>query len=176
MTGNRTGGAAAPQEPATPHQPPDPEAITFLRQLLAENIEGFRRSATNNKRRALIARIVIASLGAATTLLLGLKSNPIFTVHENGFSSAALLFSALIPVLVAWDTFFDHRWLWVRFTAALTSLFKIRDDLNYSEANKELTQKVLDGLYEQLRETVDRTSSSWLEKREKPTSGEPSGR
>lgn len=171
MTENQTDDATPLHEYSTSHQPPSPEAVALLRQLLTENIDGFRLSAASNKRRALVAKIITASLAAATTLLLGLKSSPIFKEYENGFSSAALLFSAVVPVLVAWDTFFDHRWLWVRFTAAVTSLFKIRDDLNYSEANKELTQKVLDGFYGQFRNAVDQTSSSWLEKREKPTSG-----
>jgi hypothetical protein len=143
VTGDKTGNASALQEHAASHQTPSPEAITLFRNLLTENIEGFRQSADKNRRRALIAKIITASLAAATTLLLGLKSNPIFTEHENAFSSAALVFSAFVPVLVAWDSFFDHRWLWVRFTAAVTSLFKISDDLNYSEAKKELSQKVL---------------------------------
>lgn len=172
MTESHAGEVAARQESEPSHQPPSSEAIATLRRKLTENIDGFCLSAAKNKRRALIIKMTAASLGAATTLLLGLKSIPIFRDYENEFSALALVFSAVVPVFVAWDTFFDHRWLWVRFTAAHNLLFKTRDDLDYAEANKGLTHEVLDGLYKQFRYAVDQTSDSWIEKKESPTAGE----
>ena len=79
-----------------------------------------------------------------------------------------VLLSAIVPVIVAWDAFFDHRWLWVRMTGAHSALFKVQDDLAYAEANKTLSQKRLDGLYQEFRKAVDETSEEWQQKRQQP--------
>lgn len=167
-----TGGPADPQPSAPAAQTADPAAVKLLRSLLNDNITGFRASAARNRHRAVFFKIAAASLSAMTTLLLGLKSSPVFAECEHQLSAFALVFSAIVPILVAWDSFFDHRWQWVRFTSAHNSLFKLQDDLAYAEANKVLTPKALDVLYEQFRNAVDQTSNAWIEKKERPSSGE----
>jgi hypothetical protein len=141
--------------------------LDFIRTQLRNNIDGFRLEARRNRRRALFIRMAAVILGALTTLLLGLKSSPLFVQYEAQLSAIALGLSATVPILTAWDTFFDSRWLWIRFTAAHTALHSILDDLNYAARNGSVPEGTLDKFYDRLRGVVDQASDAWLDKKTK---------
>jgi hypothetical protein len=147
--------------------------INFLRTELRSNIDGYRSQAQTNRRRALRFKLAIAAAGGMTTLVLGLKSSPIFASHENEFSALALLLSALVPILTTWDNFHDHHWLWVRFTAAHTALYGVLYDLDYAAAGGDLTKDRLDDIYGKFKSTMEETNSAWLDKRAKLVEGAP---
>jgi hypothetical protein len=78
--------------------------------------------------------MTVVIFGTLTTLLLGLKTNPILNGYDNAISAAALFLSAAVPIFSAWDAFYDHRWLWIRYTTAQQGLYGILDDLEYAVA------------------------------------------
>jgi hypothetical protein len=145
--------------------------IEVLRTQLTDNIDGFRAAAKKNKKRALQLRISIVCFGSLTTLLIGLKSNLLFSEYDNEFSALALLASALIPVLSALDAFIDPRWLWVRHTAAQTSLVLILDELNYAAAKGSLSGARLDSFHDEVERIIKEAADDWLSKRSKTTEG-----
>jgi hypothetical protein len=156
--------------------PDSTNELQYLRTQLRDNIDGFRAQAKKSKRRTILLRIALASLGALTTLLLGLKSNPLFALYDNEFSALALLFSATIPILSTWDAMFDYQWLWVRFTAAHTGLYGILTELNYAAAKGALSTERLDAFNNQFQRTIQETSSAWLEKQSKLLEGASSAK
>jgi hypothetical protein len=145
----------------------------FLRTQLKINIDGFRVRRAASKKKAFLIRMAVVTLGALTTLLLGLKSNPVFHDCEDYMSAVALLFSAVIPVFAAWDAFYDHRWLWVRYTVAQQTLYGISDDMEFALTEGDLTKEKLEALYGRFRAALQETNSAWTERRTKIETGDP---
>jgi len=149
------------------------DQLEFLKSNLQRHSESFRGGASYYRQQAFRFKMAALCLGAATTLLLGLKSSVIFSPYEPLLSAAALVLSALVPVLTAWDAFFDWRWLWVQDTSAYTALYALRDDLDFRISQKEpLTSDELKTFYRQLRAILDETNTAWRDKRSK--AAEPS--
>jgi hypothetical protein len=116
--------------------------------------------------------MIVVALGTMTTLLLGLKTSPIFDWQQQNYIAAvALVLSALIPIFSAWDAFFDYRWLWIRFATAQEALDRILNDMEYASKNGELSSQELDDFHQQFRSTLQETNSEWKAHR---TSLEPS--
>jgi hypothetical protein len=141
--------------------------VEFLRTQLKTNIDGFRLRRAASKSKAFFIRMAVVVFGALTTLLLGLKSNPLLSMHEPLLSGAALFLSAAIPIFSAWDAFYDHRWLWVRYTAAQQALYGILDDLEYGLAQGEISRDQMDDFYKRFRAVLQETNSAWTDKRTK---------
>ncbi|MFG1382686.1 DUF4231 domain-containing protein [Xanthobacter versatilis] len=142
--------------------------IEFLRGQLKANIDGFRIRRLTSKKKAFRLRMAVVILGAVTTLLLGIKNTPLLSSQgADWVSAAALAFSAAVPIFSAWDAFFDHRWLWTRYTTAQTSLYAILDDLEFAIAGNEITNEKIDELYAQFRAVLQETNSAWADKRTK---------
>jgi len=83
-------------------------------------------------------------------------------------SAVALVLTALVPIVASWESFFDDRWMWVRYTAALNSLYGISDELEFA-----LTEPVLPDadavrkLYDRLQSTLQDADKDWSSKRVK---------
>ena len=153
--------------------PDDPVShkIDFLRTQLQTNINGFRNLRAVSKRKAFVLRMSVVLLGALTTLLLGLKSNPLFESYENEISAAALLCSATVPILSAWDAFFDYRWLWVRYTSAQQTLYGVLDDLEFEMGAGPISDARLEELYKRFRAALEETNSAWRDRRNRMEAG-----
>jgi hypothetical protein len=140
--------------------------IAFVRTQVQEAIDDLQKASRHNGRRAFCAKIFIVVASSTTTLILGLKSNSLFSENESYFSAAALFLSATIPILTSWDAFFDHHWLWVRFTTAGTGLHAVLDDLNYMTISAApVAKEKLDTIYSRFRATIEETDSAWRQKR-----------
>jgi hypothetical protein len=121
-------------------------------------------------------KMTVVILGAATTFILGLK--PYFDtsvksaeLHSDAILSIiALLLSAIIPIFTAWDAFYDHRWLWVRYTGTLNTLNGILDELGYATKAGEVPKETLDELFEKTEKTLSEVGADWSHHRVKEVS------
>jgi hypothetical protein len=146
--------------------------LEFLRTQLKTNIDGFRARQADSRRKAFLIRMAVVVLGALTTILLGLKANTLFSSYDSAMSAAALFLSATIPIFSAWDAFYDHRWLWIRYTSAQQGLYGILDDLEYAGPN--ISGDKLDELYMRFRAVLQEANSAWMDKRTKMEMGDAS--
>jgi hypothetical protein len=146
--------------------------LDFLRTQLKTNIDGFRARQADSKRKGFLIRMTVVVLGALTTVLLGLKANTLFSSYDSAMSAAALVLSATIPIFSAWDAFYDHRWLWIRYAAAQQGLYGILDDLEYAGPN--ISSDKLDELYARFRAVLQETNSAWRDKVTKMEMGDAS--
>jgi hypothetical protein len=145
---------------------PQSSQTDFLRTALARDTASFRVRRTSNRRKAFGNQIVATLSGALTTVLLGLKANAIFASAEPYMSALALVLSATATLFATWEAFFDHRWLWVRYTATLSELYSISDDLEYAAAGGHtIPQDKLDDLHRRRQQTLMETSNAWSDKR-----------
>jgi hypothetical protein len=143
----------------------DNKSAAFLKKQLEQNIAGFRARRVKNKRKAFFLRMTVVTLGAITTLLIALKTNLWVTqrIDSDFLAAAALASSAAVPIFSAWDAFFDHRWLWVRYAGAQQALYGVLDDLEFG--GDKLSDKELEELYLRFRQVLQQTNDSWYLKR-----------
>jgi hypothetical protein len=142
------------------------DQIGFLRTRLAAGIVSFRRRRVVNRRAAFALRIAVTSFGSLTTILRGLRGNALFSDQDNIFSAMALIMSAAVTIASTWETFFDHRWLWIQYTDTLTNLYRISDELEYVTAgNKPVPPERLEALFQQLQDTFQQANVAWSGKR-----------
>ena len=101
-------------------------------------------------------RMVIVVFGSLTTILLGIKEYRI--TDEKVLSAIALCLSAVIPIFSAWEAFFDHRWLWLRYTSTLDNLYTISDELEYVLASgKPAPKEQLDSFHQRMQAALQET-------------------
>ena len=136
-----------------------------VKAAVDNNIESFRTKRDFNRARAFRLRLTIVAIGALTTIILGLKPYASFEHNDSILSSVALVLSGSIPIFAAWEAFFDHRWLWVRYTGTLNSLYAIRDELDFAHAAGEVKKSELDALFARLQRTLEEVDTEWTKKR-----------
>ncbi len=136
--------------------------LEYLRKTINEKIVLFDRKRQKNKFLALGLKLFGAAAAAAITVLLGLKLDEKPDVF---YSNIALVLGAGITVVNTWDAFFNHKVLWVRFTATTVELRCLLDQLEYSAAGSddEPSKEELDSYQERLTEILNSTNSEWEE-------------
>ena len=140
------------------------EKTEFLSKALRSQIHSFDTKRKNNKRKALFFKLTVTLFGGATTVLLGLQG----VGHESAFRNLALVFSAVLTLLSTWDTFFNHRSLWTRYTATYTELRTIEADLDYLRLAGEgaLSESQVDALYMRYQNVLRNTNEWWQHERQ----------
>ncbi|HSR99586.1 MAG TPA: DUF4231 domain-containing protein [Kofleriaceae bacterium] len=126
-------------------------------------LDEFSRKRSRDKRKAFWLKMGAALLGAAITVLLGLK---VSEAYETTFKNIALVSGALVGLLNAWDAFYDHRALWVKRTTTVARLKTLDRRLRIARAtNEELDEKTLEAFRAALDQVLDDDLSSWVQMR-----------
>jgi len=143
-----------------PESTANDDKARFLDEALTKQIASFDTRRSQNKKKAFLSKILSISFSTLTTILLGWQglTNPTLTVVKN----IALLLSAVVTILSAWESFFNHRELWVRYTSTLTRLKTIQSDLHYLLAGANVNDDKLDELYNRFQAVIDETNASWV--------------
>jgi len=105
------------------------EQLNWLQDEIDKLVEGYKSDSKLYKKQAFRLKIISVFLAAIITVLLGLKLHD--TNWAASFSNVALVLSAAITVLSAYEAFFDPRALWVRETVTFARLKDIQRDLRY---------------------------------------------
>ncbi|WP_156377550.1 SLATT domain-containing protein [Sphingopyxis sp. Root1497] len=142
--------------------------VDFLRKSLDRDADSFRRKIGRNKTSAFRTKIYVASAAAMLSIIIGSKSNQI--VVENGLQSSmdmiALVISASVAVVSAYEAFFDHRWLWMKYTNTLSQLYAVSDDLDFIVANESIpSEEALEKIHLRRQEVLRETGAAWYDKR-----------
>jgi hypothetical protein len=105
------------------------ERLSWLQKEVDDLVSRYQRESVHHKKRAFALRMISVSLAAIISVLLGLKlqSGPL----ANDLSNIALVLSAAITVLSAYEAFFDPRALWVRETVTFARLKDLQRDLRF---------------------------------------------
>jgi ABC-type multidrug transport system fused ATPase/permease subunit len=140
------------------------EKAKFLEQALAAGVTSFDSRRLANKNKAFLSKILSISFSTLTTILLGWQGVPDKTLIT--VKNVALLLSACVTIVAAWDAFFNHRELWVRYTSTANRLKAIQSDLNYLLAGTpNPNPEKLDELYGRYHAVLDETNASWQDLR-----------
>jgi hypothetical protein len=160
--------AGDPSQPVAPAMEDLSGELDYLKKQIIDRRDSFASRAGTNKTRAFRLRMTIVVLGAITTFVLGAKTNAVLAPYDHALSLVALFLSATVPAVAAWDAFYDHKWLWVEYSAARNALSALLDDLEYTRLSPaQITRAKVDALYLRYRAIVDDTNNAWQDKRTK---------
>ena len=103
---------------------------------ITDIVTAFANECQSNKRIALKLKISSVLLSAIVTVCLGLKSTD-NTTWGTVLSDVALVLSALISVVSAYEAFFDPRSLWIRETIVFTKLRNLKREFEFWDSGCE---------------------------------------
>jgi uncharacterized membrane protein len=137
------------------HQSPEHHLLSRVDKCF----QVFDKKRQLNKFLAFGLKISIAALSAATTVLLGIsyQGKP-----DNLFKNIALGLSALGAVIAAWDAFFKHRMLWLRYTVAANRMRALREEIRYQLLrDKGMKEELTDKFFAQYQTIIAEANNSW---------------
>lgn len=139
--------------------------INFLKNKTDKRINSFQERRNENRTNAIRIKLLSFSIASLTTILLGL--NGLNTSSKVVFQNVAFTFSAITTLLTAWDTFFNYRGFWIRYTGTLNELYELKDNLEYLRTKEieNIKTEELDQLYQQYQRILDETNTTWVELR-----------
>jgi hypothetical protein len=108
-------------------------------------------------------------LATVVTVLLGLKLQDVNLI--SAFSNVALILSAAISMLSAYEAFFDPRSLWVRDTVTFARLKDLQRDVRFWAAGEEpdsINAETLDAFKRKLDSILEDTLKYWIRIRGAP--------
>jgi Protein of unknown function (DUF4231) len=109
-------------------------AATKLERRLWEDIKKYEDYVKWRRLQTLGLRVGAAFLGAAASVCIGLQGNHNFASSPNtvgALAALALVFSALVTVMSAWDGVFDYKSDWERFKITYGRLYGLQYNLSY---------------------------------------------
>lgn len=132
----------------------------FVERLIAEEIQGFDSSRQFYRRGFFRFTLGTAILSAMTTVLIGMSKT---FADQAWLSALALVTSAGITVLSAWDGFFRHRDLWVQKTDSWMSLQNLQSNLQFAKLKTggSLSADQVDDFYKRFDRIVMAEHELW---------------
>jgi len=136
--------------------------VKFLSESLDKQISNFDRWAKNDKRRAFWIKMAVTTFGAAVTVLLGLQG--IKAESLNMVKNIALILSALVTLFGAWDAFFSHREMWLKYVNTSNQLKGIRAELKYlmSEGTENIKEEDIERLFVRNKAVLDELNLEYI--------------
>jgi hypothetical protein len=147
----------------------------FLLESLNRQIADFAGWGRNNRYKAFWIKMLITSFGALTTILLGLQgleSKTFLNINATILvKNIALILSALVTLLSAWDAFFNHRTLWISYTNTAYQLQAIRAEIQFltSEGSESLKEEDVNRLYQKYQSVLNEADAQWIKLRNAET-------
>ncbi len=138
--------------------------VKFLRENIDSQVESFSRRRNSNKQKAFLVKLGTSAAAGTATVILGFQGyiDPVWA------KNIALILSALITFVSAWDAYFNHRALWLRYTETVTELRSLLAELDYltCSGTESLEEKKLDAIFHRYQEVLGETNSWWQNVRE----------
>jgi hypothetical protein len=97
-------------------------------------------------------------LAAVTAIILGLNVQQSMQVVVK---TAALIISAIITVINAFNAFYNHRELWIGNNHALNRFYKLKFDIAYCEQGGTVTQQDVNGFRDTYQNILDELNEDW---------------
>ena len=137
--------------------------LSVLEQDIETRIAKFKNVSQVNKQKTHFFVMSTAILSSLTTVMIALSQYAnSYTVY---LSAAALLISASLSILTAWDGLYNHKKLWTSYVTALTQLNELQADIKHLKANGEIEQTITNLLYARYKTIIGEVNENWLKLR-----------
>jgi hypothetical protein len=142
---------------------PNPK-LDMLTSQLTRCLDSFQKKRQQNKKKAFLVYLGATGISAVVTVLIGLQGVPDDKVVY--IRNIALILSATVTLLTGFDTFFNHRALWVRYTQTVSQLLGVQARLDYHTAaeTQEVPETEVDRLFEEVQRILAETNRWWQDK------------
>lgn len=135
----------------------------LLKTNLDTIINKIKGRKEQDKRKTAFVVTFGAVASALTTILIGLSSY--LSSYAIYFSIAALITSATVTVIQAWDKLFNHKRLWIIQADVLNGFKELNEDIHHLEAGGKLGQNEINECYDRYKEILKKWNSNWMELR-----------
>jgi hypothetical protein len=141
--------------------------IEFLQMHIDERISRFTSKRIDNKFKARNFYVSTTVLAAISTIVLGLDvagggANTIIEGYDKLTKNIALIISAIITIVSAYDSFFDHKSLWVNFTTAKSKMRSLKFDLDYYlEGNDNIAKEDIERFKARYIDILNDVGKKW---------------
>ncbi|MEP7120700.1 MAG: SLATT domain-containing protein [Byssovorax sp.] len=146
--------------------PEHDNAKVILEKELEARLAEFTQKRGRDKLKAFSLRIASVVFGALITVLVGLRVN--LALNEM-VTNVVLVLGALTVIANAWDSFYDHRGLWVKRTITVAHLKKVKRDLDFEVAlrgSSDLAPGQLRALKGRLDQILEDDLNNWTQLRD----------
>ena len=140
--------------------------LEYLQNEISDRIAGAQGRENCYRTRAVFVTLAGASLSATTTVLIAVSQ----TYGQKWISTLALVASALVSFLTAYEGFMRNRPLWIQTNTTRMQFYDLRSDIAYRLAgsDRELTEVELDKFYARYKDILDQANRQWETVRKKP--------
>jgi hypothetical protein len=139
--------------------------FNLLKESLTETIKKLQKRKDNDKSKSTFIVLYAGIASGLTTVLIGLSTYPIFGKYTSYLTIAALIISASLTVIQAWDGLFHHKRLWIIQAEALIRFKELSQDLLHIETTKRFEQDLINDCYERYKEINKTWNTEWHEMR-----------
>lgn len=155
------------------------EKLQVLKKELDLHLGRTKKARNNNKYKSFTLKLLAVCFAGAITVLLGINVSDNWAAW---FKNIALILSAIITVLNAYEGFYDHRSLWIQGTVTFSQLATLKNEVDYFAAGREQNvsgddMSKLDDFNNRLEQILQDELKAWLKMRQETSiPGQPSGR
>jgi len=150
------------------------EALNLLESHLNERITDTARRRNRDKVKAIVLKLTSVLLAGIVTVLIGLQGK---NFDQTVLRNLALVLSASITVVNAFDAFFDHRALWIKKTITLVRLYSLKRDFSFEIAKAvpdEIPVQSVQNYHERLGNILEDDLREWIKLRAETENSENS--
>jgi hypothetical protein len=133
------------------------EALKFLEGEISKRISSFKERIDFYRQGTVRFTILSSCLSAATTVLIGVGQ-----IYDwQPLSVIALIISASMTIVNAWDGLFNYRSRWVNNNETLMKLYDLRSELEYQKHKQTLQDINIDEFYQRYKGILQVANESW---------------
>ena len=137
------------------------QALEVLSAELDKQLRLFLTRRRRDKRKSTTLQMATVSLSAIITVLLGLRVDPGL---ESVLANVALGLGVAVTILATYDSFFDHRKLWVIRTITVRRLEELQRELDYRAASSVKSLNDLSPIiFSRLNQILEDDRREWLQ-------------
>lgn len=133
--------------------------LQALKGQIAVTLTEYGSKHKRNKRNAIWVSIISACASSAASAALGLSK--FWVQFSNFLQMFALVVSASVAGIVAWDALCRHKSLWVMSSMGERNLQSLTQDIAHAEATKSVTPELLKIFYGRYRAIVGDVDRAW---------------
>lgn len=141
------------------------EKISFLKDNIDKRINSFKEKSKYYRKISWIYKIVSSVLGGLIAILLGFKIDNAF--YKDIIIDISIVFGSMITIVSTFESFWEPRNLWIRFTMTTNDLRSLKYELDYLEKNgiDKITIDEIDSISNRYNEILKDANKEWNKNR-----------
>jgi hypothetical protein len=135
--------------------------IATLKAQIETNHKHASRQSFKYRRHTGVVEIIKGGAAAFTTALLGIGQLAKFQGYNDEFQFVAIIITAALAIITAWDGLFRHSGLWLMNAKTRNELASLKDDIEHAEKTKSLDDAVAKEMYRTYKKIWARRNEHW---------------